>query len=81
MKKKIAFVLTTFIVGGVEKSFLDLLDCIDKSRYDVTAFLPDDKGEWTSKLAEKCDIQYLKIEDFKTVFFKANEAEKVFFGF
>lgn len=81
MKKKIAFVLTTFVVGGVEKSFLDLLDCIDKSRYDVMAFLPDDKGEWTSKLAEKCDIQYLKVEDFKTVFSKQMKQRKFFSAF
>lgn len=68
-KKKIAFVLTTFVVGGVEKSFLDLLDCIDKDLYDVTVFLPDDEGEWTPRLKEKCNIQFLKIEDFKTIFF------------
>ena len=67
-KKKIAFVLTTFVVGGVEKSFLDLLDSIDPNICEVTVFLPDNKGEWTSLLEEKCKVKYLKIENFKTVF-------------
>lgn len=67
-KKRIAFLLTSFVIGGVEKSFLDLLDCIDIDSYDVTVFLPDDKGEWTPKLKEKCTVRYLRIEDFKTVF-------------
>lgn len=68
-KKKIAFILTTFVVGGVEKSFLDLMDCFDQDMYDVTIFLPDDKGEWTCMLEEKYNVKYLRIEDFKTVFF------------
>lgn len=66
--KKIAFILTTFVVGGVERSFLDLLDNIDQNKYDITIFLPDDEGEWTPLLKEKCRVKYLKIEDFKTVF-------------
>lgn len=69
-KKRIAFVLTSFVVGGVEKSFLDLLDCIDQEHYEVTVFLPDDKGDWTFKLSEKCNVRYLKMENFKTVFFR-----------
>lgn len=66
-KKKIAFVLTRFVVGGVEKSFLDLYDIIDKDRYDVTVFLPDDEGEWTSLLQKKCNVRFLRIENYKTV--------------
>lgn len=65
---RIAFVLTTFVVGGVEKSFLDLIDSIDQNRYDVTVFLPDDRGEWTPLLKERCRIQYLKNETFKEAF-------------
>ena len=65
--KKIAFILTTFVVGGVEKSFLDLLECLDREKYEVTAFLPDDLGEWTPLLKEKCRVCYLPIEDYKTV--------------
>lgn len=67
-KKKIAFVLTTFVVGGVEKTFLDMLDCIDQNEYDITVFLPDNYGEWTALLQKKCRVKYLKIEGFKTVF-------------
>lgn len=66
-KKKLAFVLTTFVVGGVEKSVLDLLEKIDRERYDVLAFLPDDEGEWTALLKEKCEVRYLRNEDYKTV--------------
>lgn len=66
-KRRIAFVLTSFVVGGVEKSFLSLLDQIDRTKYDITAFIPDDNGAWTSLLKEKCDVQYLKIESFRTL--------------
>ncbi len=66
-KKKIAFVLTTFVVGGVEKSFLDLLKCIDTEKYDITVFLPDERGEWTSMLKEQCRVRYLPIENYKSV--------------
>lgn len=66
-KKKIAFVLTSFVVGGVEKSFLDMYDSIDKEQYDITVFLPDEKGEWTSLLQQKCDVRFLRIEDYRTV--------------
>lgn len=77
-KKKLAFVLTTFVVGGVEKSFLDLLESIDKNRYDVTAFLPDDEGEWTPLLKERCKVRYLKIENFKTVFLSQLHEGKIY---
>lgn len=69
-KKKIAFVLTTFTIGGVERSFLDLLRQIDRDRYEVIVFLPDNYGKWTSQLFEECDVRLLKIDNFKTIFFK-----------
>lgn len=68
IKKRIAFVLTTFVVGGVEKSFLDLLDCIDRNMYEIDVFLPDNKGEWIPLLEKKCNVRYLKIESFKKIF-------------
>lgn len=76
-KKKIAFILTTFVVGGVEKSFLDLLKCIDTDKYEITAFLPDDKGEWTSVLKEKCQVRYLPIENYKATI--GNQLKKLHF--
>lgn len=78
-RKKIAFVLTTFVVGGVEKSFLDLLECIDKNCYDITVFLPDDKGEWTYKLLEKYNVRYLKIENVKAVL-REQISQRCYFG-
>lgn len=67
MKKKIAFVLTSFVVGGVEKSFLDLLDCIDFSRYDITIYLPDRTGEWTALLEDKYKVKILPIFNYRTI--------------
>ncbi len=63
--KKVAFVLPTFVVGGVEKSFLDLLDVIDRDQIDVTIYLTDDKGEWTEKLMERGCVKFLRIESWK----------------
>lgn len=76
-KKKIAFVLTTFVVGGVEKSFLDLLKYIDTEKYEITAFLPDNQGEWTSLLEKKCRVCYLSIENYKTAI--GNQLKKLHF--
>lgn len=58
-KKKLAFITTSFVVGGVEKSFLDLLQSIDQERYEVTVFLPDSKGEWTDLLLKKYRVRFL----------------------
>lgn len=78
-KKKIAFVLTTFVVGGVEKSFLELLDSIDRDKYEITVFLPDSKGEWTQQLVDRCEVRYLRIQDFNTII-RAQMSKMSFFS-
>ena len=59
-KKRIAFVVTSFQVGGVERALLTLLDQIDRRYYDVTVFLPDASGAWTEKLQEKEKVVILR---------------------
>lgn len=66
-KKKIAFFLSDFIIGGLEKSFLDFLDIIDRDRYEITVFLPNEDGAWVGRLREKCEVRIFEIMAFKTV--------------
>lgn len=66
-KKKIAFVVTRFVAGGLERSFLDLLDCIDSNRYDTTVYLPDFSGEWSSLLQKRCNVKILPIYNYNSL--------------
>ena len=66
-KKKLAFVVTSFQVGGVEKALLQLLRQFDRSRYELTVFLPDEAGAWTERLRAEVPVVILRMEPFRTV--------------
>ena len=49
-RKKIAFVHRSMVMGGAESALVELLKAIDYTRYEVTVWLQDDKGELYSQL-------------------------------
>lgn len=57
--KKIAFVLDTIGVGGVEKAMVEILHWFDYSSYDVTLLLRDTSGNFLSQVDSRVKvIQY-----------------------
>lgn len=44
LKKKILFITSAMIVGGVERALISLLEAIDKGRYDVTLLITKKGG-------------------------------------
>lgn len=45
MKKKIAFVIATFMIGGQEKALISMLNKIPRDKYDITILTLFDEGE------------------------------------
>lgn len=61
MKKKILFVMPYFNCGGVETTFLSLLDKLDYQNYDIDLLLVNDKGAFLHKIPGKVQTQVLDI--------------------
>ncbi|MGL5150604.1 MAG: glycosyltransferase [Clostridium sp.] len=57
MKKKILFMLSTMNIGGVEKSFLSLLEYLPKENYDITLLLLEKKGGFLNHLPEHIKVE------------------------
>lgn len=55
-KKRIAFVMDSMAVGGVERALIELLNNFDYSNYSVTVFLCDMNGELQSMLPNNIEI-------------------------
>ena len=51
-KIKIAFVQHELLVGGAEKALFDLIQLMDKSKFDITVFAQRDTGPWDDKFRE-----------------------------
>lgn len=51
-KIKIAFVQHELLVGGAEKALFDLIQLMDKSKFDITVFAQRDTGTWDGKFRE-----------------------------
>ncbi|EOU1998561.1 TPA: glycosyltransferase [Clostridium perfringens] len=45
MKKKIAFVISTFMIGGQEKALISMLNNIPKDKYDITVLALFNEGD------------------------------------
>lgn len=59
MKKKILFLIESFAGGGVEKVFIDLINNIDISKYDITVMSIWDYGVRKKELRK--DVKYKSI--------------------
>lgn len=56
MKKKILICSHTLIIGGVERSLIDLLNCIDYENHDVDLFLYRHIGEWMNEIPKEVNL-------------------------
>ena len=56
--KKIAFVMDSMDVGGIEKALIELLKAFDYKKYEVTIWLKDNKGSMTTLLDPRTNINY-----------------------
>lgn len=60
MKKSIAVIFSRMIVGGAEKSLLNLLDAIDRDRYQVSLFTYDENSAYLDVLPPEVSVVYTK---------------------
>ena len=58
MKKRIAFIHGSMVMGGAEKVLLNLLHYIDYSKYDVTLWLENERGELRGEIDEHVAVRY-----------------------
>ncbi len=58
--KKIAVFQSDLGVGGIQKSIINLLSCIDTQRVSVDLFLSQKEEFWNVKLPEAIKVHYLK---------------------
>jgi len=56
MKVKILIVAGSLRVGGIERSLVNLLNCIDFSRYQVDLFLYSNSGEYLNNVPEEVKL-------------------------
>lgn len=73
MKKKILFLIESFAGGGVEKVFIDLINNIDMSKYDITVMSIWDYGVRKKDLRK--DVKY------KSIFPNIKGVSRVFHNF
>lgn len=70
MKKRIAFVSKTMVVGGVEKVLIELLNEIDYDLYDVDLWLSQPGGEFFYLIPPLVNIKYWGIDCTRKMLFK-----------
>ena len=73
MKKKILFLIECFAGGGVEKVFIDLINNMDISKYDITVMSIWDYGVRKKDLRK--DVKY------KSIFPNIKGISKIFHNF
>ena len=73
MKKKILFLIESFAGGGVEKVFIDLINNMDISKYDITVMSIWDYGVRKKDLRK--DVKY------KSIFPNIRGISRVFHNF
>lgn len=62
MKKKIAIVTESMIMGGVEKSLIELLNVFDYDKYEVTLFLKNREGSLLTSINPNVVVNVWKNE-------------------
>lgn len=66
-KKRMAFVLDSMVVGGVERALLEVLKNIDYQRYEVVLFLGDDQGQLQSCIPDQVSVAFFSVQDTKAL--------------
>lgn len=63
MKKKIAFVIATFMIGGQEKALISMLNNIPKNKYDITILTLFDEGDLRRFIPEWVKVRIIPKND------------------
>ncbi|MCM1115061.1 MAG: glycosyltransferase [Clostridium sp.] len=61
-KKKLLFIINSFVIGGAEKSLVSLLDLIDYEKYDVDVLTINNGGEFKQFI--NSNVRFLPIPKF-----------------
>lgn len=61
--KKLIFVLDTMVLGGIERSFLDLCLILPKEEYEITLILKELRGELLAELPEWIKVIQLPLPE------------------
>ena len=56
MKKKMLIVANSLHIGGIERSLVNLLCCLDYSKYDVDLFLYSNSGEYIKEIPKSVNL-------------------------
>lgn len=64
-KKTLLFTGVNLKLGGIEKSLVNLVNKIDKNKYQVTIILEDAKGELLEKLDKSINVKEFKVSNNK----------------
>lgn len=64
MKKKIAFVIATFMIGGQEKALISMLNEIPRDKYDITILTLFDEGEFKAFVPDWVRIKVIPRDNF-----------------
>ena len=64
-KKCLLFTGVNLKLGGIEKSLVNLVNKIDKNKYQVTIILEDAKGELLEKLDKSINVKEFKVSNNK----------------
>jgi glycosyltransferase involved in cell wall biosynthesis len=62
-KVKIAFVSNYMVLGGIEKSLLDLCWLLPKEEYDITLILREKRGEFLTELPQHVQVKTLPLSE------------------
>lgn len=68
MKKRIIFVTNTMVLGGIEKSLLDLLYLLPPEQYEISLLLDQKRGEFLPYVPERVkvfQIQYSELDQLE----------------
>jgi len=68
MKKKILFVLDRMVMGGVEVLLLDMINSLDKAKYEVTVVTLFDGGELVHELPKTVNHVFLFKKQYKGIY-------------
>lgn len=65
MIKKVLFMLNNMNVGGTEKAFLNMIEEIDRKKYDITLLLLDKSGGFLSQVPS--DVKIISVKNYNDV--------------
>ena len=80
-KKDLLFASFNMDLGGIEKALLNLINRIDKNKYNVTIILEEKKGIFLDDIDKEVTIKELRVSNYKDVLMRKaiNVSRKMWF--